>query len=93
MPCILPAREDGTASRGRHGFRPVDFAVVRVRASGDDGALVHRFDRAVFSLLVSHDESFIEKITKLDWLLVQDDAGDTRLEIKTVRCRLTGSNK
>jgi ATPase subunit of ABC transporter with duplicated ATPase domains len=36
-------------------------------------------------LLVSHDESFLEKITQTDWLLAKDAAGDTRLEIKTAR--------
>lgn len=36
-------------------------------------------------LLVSHDESFLDKITTTDWLLTRDVAGDTRLEIKTVR--------
>ncbi len=36
-------------------------------------------------LLVSHDEAFLDKITTTDWLLVEDEAGDTRLEIKTVR--------
>ncbi|MDF3058693.1 MAG: transporter [Rariglobus sp.] len=32
-------------------------------------------------LLVSHDESFLEKITGTDWHLMRDDSGDTRLEI------------
>lgn len=36
-------------------------------------------------LLVSHDESFLEKITDRDWLLVKDDAGDSRLEIGPLR--------
>ncbi len=36
-------------------------------------------------LLVSHDESFLEKITQTDWLLAKDAAGNTRLEIKATR--------
>ena len=40
-------------------------------------------------LLVSHDESFLEKITDTDWLLVQDDAGDSQLEcFKKCRSRV-----
>ncbi|ACB74311.1 ATP-binding cassette domain-containing protein [Opitutus terrae] len=35
-------------------------------------------------LLVSHDESFLAKITDTDWLLVRDTAGDSRLEIRAV---------
>jgi macrolide transport system ATP-binding/permease protein len=35
-------------------------------------------------LLVSHDESFLEKITQIDWRLVRNEEGDTRLEIKAV---------
>lgn len=35
-------------------------------------------------LLVSHDESFLEKITETDWRLAKDSAGDTRLEIVSV---------
>ena len=33
-------------------------------------------------LLVSHDESFLEKITATDWHLERDESGDTRLEIR-----------
>jgi ATPase subunit of ABC transporter with duplicated ATPase domains len=33
-------------------------------------------------LLVSHDETFLEKITDTDWFLTKDTAGDSRLEIK-----------
>jgi len=33
-------------------------------------------------LLVSHDESFLDKITDTDWLLVQDDDGNSQLEIR-----------
>ncbi len=36
-------------------------------------------------LLVSHDESFLEKITQIDWQLVKDEAGDTRLGITAMR--------
>jgi len=32
-------------------------------------------------LLVSHDETFLEKITESDWHLTEDEAGDTRLTI------------
>ncbi|WP_438483010.1 ATP-binding cassette domain-containing protein [Oleiharenicola lentus] len=32
-------------------------------------------------LLVSHDETFLEKITEIEWHLVRDDSGDTRLQI------------
>lgn len=34
-------------------------------------------------LLVSHDETFLGKITETDWQLVPDAAGDTRLAIET----------
>jgi ATPase subunit of ABC transporter with duplicated ATPase domains len=33
-------------------------------------------------LLVSHDESFLDKITTTDWHLNRDKADDTRLEIQ-----------
>ncbi|MEO6993818.1 MAG: ATP-binding cassette domain-containing protein, partial [Lacunisphaera sp.] len=33
-------------------------------------------------LLVSHDETFLEKITEIDWHLTRDDSGDTQLEIR-----------
>ena len=36
-------------------------------------------------LLVSHDEAFLEKITQTDWLLTEDAAGDTQLEIHAAR--------
>jgi ATPase subunit of ABC transporter with duplicated ATPase domains len=32
-------------------------------------------------LLVSHDESFLEKITETEWRLARDEAGDTRLDV------------
>lgn len=32
-------------------------------------------------LLVSHDESFLEKITKREWRLVREASGDTRLQV------------
>jgi ATPase subunit of ABC transporter with duplicated ATPase domains len=36
-------------------------------------------------LLVSHDEAFLEATTESDWLLTRDAAGDTWLEIRSVR--------
>jgi macrolide transport system ATP-binding/permease protein len=43
-----------------------------------EGALV---DCPCAMVLVSHDDEFLEKITGIDWRLVREESGDTRLEI------------